>query len=761
MIEKPVFGQAKWVTAARSGIASLGVVRVALLADLCKPPSLAENGLDIRDILDSSPRDIVRLLKAHAPAALANEDRRRRFDSHLYVLMPVRTSLLRLWPGADGLPRDLTDKHSVEVAARLITENGLPPSRKPERSRFPQLLSHISNAAEPDAELEQLSVIPPIVMPEFHQDTRSILLGVPLTLDDGNCRALTLAVNGRKVVWCLVGVPLSPTVSADTRSLLGLIGVHPADRVAAGDFFRSRHGRWLLLAGFKKEILIRSVLASLPDLRQSAEESSLTDLSQRAEARRTAILSAQVTPIPDETVLRTVESLVSVAEHVARSGAIGFVDDGQPKDSDHVRLKAGAISRIALEILGAQSFPQSKKTLARAGLLALVTALKERKESKVIDGIALDLSAHVVGTLMASAGSGFARRQQLARETARAALVSCDAAQVDHKWDTVEADGTTGLAALLSLGDVGSGTGLEQLDIHMIVRLLNRIGVSYRARHDEPTEGLWWAQQAPIIHLAVIAILARYRPSDAKFKSPGLKRDYYLMCFTAITNLASAWTDKVTMVDFTADAEELLRARMLLIVLRDSKPPDRQGDAHDALHGRTRCAQPELCLPSQMLERNISGTNSNYRRWNWVLVNDLAEINWRIYTHELKKRQRSNWAPTGKRPPDPFDNCLTDALVLHRNAISQLQSEMGKAARRRDIEAVAAYNYWRWIHQKNLAAKVDSLLKERCGKLDRRLNRGELARELRALNDGLPAVKPHRQIATLDAHDPKIWSSLG
>lgn len=443
---------------------------------------------------------------------------------------------------------------------------------------------------------------------------------------------------------------------------------------------------------------------------------------------------------------------MATAEFVRTHGPGAFLPSGDWTDEkqlshDEALREAGSLGEAALKLAGiSPSAASNQSTRAQSALLAFVRQLAEGPLVESDSGLALSVAAsgaaHPVLEL--------ARTEQgadlwLGRQIARAATVVADAAQVDADWLAVQRYTTLGIAALLSSGYLP--TALP--DVLALVRLLNRLGVSHRARWGD---GLWWAEQAAAHHEAAIVLLRGRRPSSRAGDERQLTQDYMLNCFTTLTNLASAWTEVVHAGGETVDDLNLRRAHALLKGQLKGKANEKQYLAHRALHhGRSpACKNPEECLPSSMLDQTFEG-NANYKPWTWVLRNDLAEVNWRIAMHEIKGRPRSGWTAT--KQPVNMQTCTRSAVQIHQNTIAAISEELEKVAAKSENtffnSEVAVAKYWRWQHQKNLRDKVYELQKYGHDDLIEKLLP---AKGLQELNTTLAGSQPVHQLATLDAY---------
>ena len=736
----------------RERIAALGVNRVFLLAEQCKPANLDLREVSFEQVLSWGNPRLEQWLDGYR---ITDEHRRNRYEGHSFVLLPLPLSEVRLWPGAGGLPKDWTDSKSVRDLADWLT--GPDASRiPPEAERLNQMRDSVAREL---VALEQLSVIPAIALPEFHGARRQELAGVPWTLDDGGHRALMLAMHGHKDLWCLVGIPHSLHADVPAALLDRTAGQDLEDRAAVERYLRGRDGQKLLLAGVSPKLLDRLTLGQLPPL-PTLPDNTLRVLRDRVAVRRRAAQQARQAGLfrPTDDHGSTVASLVATAEFIRTHGPSAFsqqgdrTDETQPSQDEALR-QAGMLGQTALEIVGIPpSADGNQSSLAQFALLELVRWLADGRiiegDSGLVLSVATSGSAHPA---LALARDRKRTDLWLGRQIARAATVVADAAQVDQNWAAVQRYTIEGIAALLSTG--GLPTDETPLpDVLALVRLLNRLGVSYRAQW-EP-RGLWWVEQAAAHHEAAIVLLRGRRPRFRAGNEHQLTQEYMLNSFTTLTNLASAWTEVVYAVyakGETVDDTDLHRARALLMGLRDGTASATQPAAHKALHyGRSPgCPDSQVCLPPKMLNLSLKGS-SNYKPWDWVLKNDLAEVNWRIAMHELKGRPKSSWTAT--KQPTTMQNCLTSALVLHENTITTLKNV--KVSQTKD----AVRKYWHWQHQKNLRNKINELL------LD--YERGDLMRGLpecetrpsdptqyrQKLDTALADRQPARQLATLDAY---------
>lgn len=326
-------------------------------------------------------------------------------------------------------------------------------------------------------------------------------------------------------------------------------------------------------------------------------------------------------------------------------------------------------------------------------------------------------------------------------------------------WACVQYRSTQAIAAILRhAGPPTPDTKFE--DLMGLVRGFNRLGVSHRARWQE---GLWRVEQAALHHEAAIRLLAWCpKPKGREWS------EYMLNCFTALTNLASAWTEhthaSISSGLHETDDSGFLRARMLLVALRDHQAADRQVSAHAAMHvtGRECSRNPArslTCLPDYMLDITVSVKNANYYPWDWILRNDLAEMNWRIGIHAMHDRRQSRWSPPGKkRRPSPR-LCLQNGLSFHIKAIEDLTELIEKS--QASGTTSANMKNWRWQHLTNLRNKLDELARDGHG---RWLDFGQKPRKkLRDFDSIIPNEYPARQLATLDAYNKKdheitLWS---
>ena len=196
---------ADWVSIARENLRSLTVEQHFRFAECCKPAPLAVLGMTFREVVLQSPSEIIRMLDSHWPGEVSDSARRQRYLAHTFEPMDVPASRLRPWPSADGLPRDLTDQLNLEKFAEVVNKQDLPNFAEGRGVRLRGLFNEIASAADASDVLDSLGVIAPIVLEEFHQSQRHPLAGSPLTIDDGNARALAQAVYGRSTIYCLVG----------------------------------------------------------------------------------------------------------------------------------------------------------------------------------------------------------------------------------------------------------------------------------------------------------------------------------------------------------------------------------------------------------------------------------------------------------------------------------------------------------------------------------------------------------------------------
>jgi len=550
-------------------------------------------------------------------------------------------------------------------------------------------------------------------------------------------------------------------MSADTSFIYAHL--HKLDHPAVGDFLDTRDGQWLTTAPSGRTALTRAAVEHAPPLTPCTPGASLFELMDRLRCRRRLMESSgDLNARSIEDLHRATEDVISAAEYVAaNTGSTVFVSDiGKPYEPDMVLRCAGNISEIAFNLLGIAPITDEADDYARSNLLDLVKAIADAESAELVDRIGFTVSLDTrCANSLAPAGRDVWARRRLAHQIARAAVTYCDAAQLGLHWGPVEAAASIGVAALLSLGDIGSGTGLELPDRLAIVKLLNRAGISFRARYEEPN-GLWFAEQAANFHLASIAVLGQHRPPNKRGLNKELTRRFMVLSFTSITNLASAWTEKNSMVDLEADDSELRRAATLLRAIRDPSPPHEHKVAHDALHNNRRCPSPDRCLPLELIQLNISGTASNYRKWNCIIMNDLAEINWRIFKHELFDRLCSRWSARNRGSAVTSSTCRDNALELHENALRQLSEYVIEAARQGRVGDCEVYSYWRWVHQRNLRDKLSALLNVDKSKVSSlallQVDRERLAARLAELEESLPVDEPPHQLATLDAYETEM-----
>jgi hypothetical protein len=196
---------AAWVTAARENLSGLTVEQHFRLAEACRPASLRERGLRFRDLVLRPVDDIIRLLDAHWPGGITDKGRALRYAAHAFAPRLVPTEALRLWPGADGLPRHLTDWLHLRELGELVARNGLPQFPNGRGLRLSGLYTAVTGTETADEVLDEIGVIAPIVLPEFHPFDRPACTDSPLTIDDGNARAFAQAVRGQEYLYCLVG----------------------------------------------------------------------------------------------------------------------------------------------------------------------------------------------------------------------------------------------------------------------------------------------------------------------------------------------------------------------------------------------------------------------------------------------------------------------------------------------------------------------------------------------------------------------------
>jgi hypothetical protein len=738
----------------RQRIADLGVEIAFGVAELCKPDNLQTEDLTFETVVRW--KDLRRELVSRGREI--NRDRRQRFSDHRFVLMPIPMAEIRPWPRAGDLPVEWTDQYSIAELGRMLRDGDI---IVPDNAL--RLRDMLEFATDPDR-LERLRSTLPIALPEFHTH-RKELDNTPWTLDDGSHRGLVLAVHGDTHLWCLAGFKRQEGAGQVTDKLLtDLAGVHPDDRAALDRYLAQWEGRWRLAAAATPQDLSALILGQLPDLPIRREDGA--EVMQRVEVRRAHAEIARSAGLfrPTDNHGRILATLVALAEFARTRGAGAFnqrdvarqetqLEHGSEQDA--ARSAAGGIALAALNVGGVSSCSFEGTTLrSYPAVLDLVRDLaSDRPLDKNADHVhAISAGAPALSDLTRASDQNGAR-PWLGRQLSRACIVAADAAQVHQDWACVQYRSTQAIAAILH--HAGPPTPHTKFDDLMgLVRGLNRLGVSHRARWQE---GLWRVEQAALHHEAAIKLLS-WCPKPPK--SSREWSEYMLNCFTALTNLASAWTEhthaSINSGLHETDDKGFRRARTLVMALRDHEAADRQVSAHAAMHGTGReCsrnpARSLTCLPDRMLDITVSVKNSNYYPWDWILRNDLAEINWRIGIHAMHDRRQSRWTPPGQKRPASPRLCLQNGLYFHTKAINDLTELIGQSQAGSTISA--NMQYWRWRHLTNLRNKLDELARDGHGSW---LELGhEPRKELRRFDSITPNEYPAQQIATLDAYNEK------
>ena len=743
------------IGAARERLAARGVHIVFRTAEQCKPDNLARDRLSFQTVIDWPNPDLEFAIRGRD----INEDRLSRFADYRFVFLPIPMTQIRAWPRAGGLPADWTDQHSIGDLGKMLRDPGISVPDNAVRLRS------ILDFSRDTRNLDQLRLIPSIALPEFHGQ-RSKMETVPWTLDDGSHRALVLAMNGDTHLWCLAGFrhQQQSVVAASDQTLDYLAGANPDDREAISSFLRRPDGQRRLSTSSTLQDCSAVALGHLPDLPTHATTMQAA-LMQRVELRRAHAATARASRLfcPTDNHGRILASLVATAEFVRTKGARAFLvdPDDDAVDStesptrsaqDAAFTSAGKIAHAALDVGGADVQGSSGATLnTYPAVLDFVRQLAEDRQPHNGDNVQAIVDGAPALAALNRATDQKGAAVWLGRQLARASIVAADAAEILHNWPLVQYHSTQAIAAILHhVGIPKRTTAVE--DLIGLARGLNHMGVSHRARW---RDGMWRVEQAAVCHEAAVKLLSWCSKPTGRAWS-----DYMLACFTTLTNLASAWVESThASVSFglpEADDRGFRRARTLLMAMREHQAYDRQVSVHDAMHSGRACvkspSQSLDCVPDQMLNLQLKGA-SNYKSWDWILRNDLAEMNWRIGIHAINKRSESRWHPSTAKGPAAPRMCLQLGLEFHVLAINDLTAQIGQSG------PAAAMQFWRWTHAHNLRFKLDAIEQLRHDghhdwKVPRKLVTPQLLQQVDTI---LSETDEAVQLSTIDAYNERDY----